>query len=77
LGKIILFYDLGYTNYQNSEYNEDLKTRALQDVWVEYYFNYKSFFMKMQMARVVGDEKIKTEEIGNLSRFLFQGGWSF
>lgn len=75
--KIGFFYDLGYANYQNSEYNEDLKTRTLQDVGIGYYLNYKSFFMKMQMARVVGDEKIKTEEIGNLSRFLFQGGWSF
>jgi hemolysin activation/secretion protein len=75
--KIGFFYDLGYAKYQNSEYNEDLKTRTLQDVGVGYYLNYKSFFMKMQMARVVGDEKIKTEEIGNQSRFLFQGGWSF
>lgn len=75
--KIGVFYDIGYASYQNSEYNEELQSRTLQDIGGGYYLNYKSFFGKLQYARLVGGEKIKTEEIGDTNRVLIQGGWVF
>ena len=75
--KIGLFYDLGSGYMSNNEKDLEFERRTLQDVGVGYYTNYKNAFTKLQVARVVGGQDIETENVGNISRVLFQGGLVF
>lgn len=75
--KVGLFYDIGTASM--SEEDEDIifERRTLQDVGIGYYTNYKNTFTKLQIARVVGGQDIETENIGNISKVLFQAGLVF
>jgi len=77
--KIGFFYDRGYADMSDSTSVITFKEKTLQDVGIGYYANYKSMFLKTQLARVVGSEKIanNSENHGDISRFLFQAGWVF
>ena len=75
--KIGLFYDLGSGYMSNNEKDLEFERRTLQDVGVGYYTNNKNAFTKLQVARVVGGQDIETENVGNISRVLFQGGLVF
>lgn len=61
----------------NSEKDSEFERRTLQDAGIGYYTNYKNAFTKLQIARVIGSEDIQTENVGNISRVLFQAGLTF
>lgn len=75
--KVGLFYDVATGDMSNSEKDSQFKRRTLQDVGIGYYTNYKNAFTKLQVARVVGNEDIESENVGNISRILFQAGFTF
>lgn len=75
--KIGFFYERGYANMSDSSKDTQFKQRTLQDIGIGYYVNYKDTFVKVQLARVVGPEKISAETNGNISRLLLQAGWVF
>ena len=75
--KIGFFYDVATGDMSDSSKDSQFKRRTLQDVGIGYYTNYKNAFTKLQVARVVGNEDIQTENVGNISRILFQAGFTF
>ena len=75
--KIGLFYDAGTASMSDKTADVTFETRTLQDVGIGYYTNYKNAFTKLQIARVVGGQDIETENVGNISRVLFQAGLVF
>jgi hemolysin activation/secretion protein len=75
--RIGLFYDIGNVDMSDSSKDTTFKQTTLQDVGIGYYANYGSFFGKAELARVVGGQKITTENEGDISRVLFQAGWVF
>lgn len=75
--KIGFFYDVATGDMSDSSKDSQFKRRTLQDVGIGYYANYKNAFTKLQVARVVGNEDIETENAGNISRILFQAGFTF
>lgn len=75
--KVGLFYDVATGDMSDSEKDSQFKRRTLQDVGIGYYTNYKNAFTKLQVARVVGNEDIESENVGNISRILFQAGFTF
>lgn len=75
--KVGLFYDVASGDMSDSEKDSQFKRRTLQDVGIGYYTNYKNAFTKLQVARVVGNEDIESENVGNISRILFQAGFTF
>ena len=75
--KIGFFYDVATGDMSDSSKDSQFKRRTLQDVGIGYYTNYKNAFTKLQVARVVGNEDIETENAGNISRKLFQAGLTF
>jgi hemolysin activation/secretion protein len=75
--KVGVFYDIARGSFQNSSYDDTLKSRTLQDGGLSYYVNYKNVFAKAQFSKTIGSEKVQTEYIGDSSRFLLQAGASF
>jgi hypothetical protein len=75
--KIGFFYDVASGDMSNSEKDSQFKRRTLQDTGIGYYTNYKNTFTKLQVARVIGSEDIESENVGNISRILFQAGLTF
>ena len=61
----------------NSSKDSQFERKTLQDAGIGYYTNYKNTFTKLQIARVVGNEDIETENPGDISRILFQAGLTF
>ncbi|CAM3444802.1 ShlB/FhaC/HecB family hemolysin secretion/activation protein [Arcobacter aquimarinus] len=75
--KIGLFYDIGTASMSQKDEDIIFERRTLQDIGFGYYTNYKNTFTKLQVARVVGGQDIETENIGNISKVLFQTGLVF
>lgn len=75
--KVGLFYDLGTGNMSDSSKDDQFRKRTLQDLGLGYYSNYKNTFAKLQIARIIGGEDIETENVGNISKILFQAGFVF
>ncbi|MDD3055441.1 MAG: ShlB/FhaC/HecB family hemolysin secretion/activation protein [Aliarcobacter sp.] len=75
--KIGFFYDVATGDMSNSDKDTQFKRRTLQDVGIGYYTNYKNAFTKLQVARVIGNEDIESENVGDSSRILFQAGLTF
>ena len=75
--KVGLFYDVGTATMSDKTIDSTFESRTLQDIGIGYYSNYKNAFSKVQLARVVGGEKIQTEEEGDKTRLLLQVGWVF
>ncbi len=75
--RVGFFYDVASGNMSNSSKDSQFRVRTLQDVGIGYYTNYKNAFTKLQVARVVGSEDIESENVGNISRILFQAGLTF
>ena len=76
--KLGFFYDVASGDMSDSEkVAEQFERRTLQDVGVGYYTNYKNAFTKLQVARVIGNEDIESENVGDSSRILFQAGLTF
>lgn len=75
--KIGFFYDVATGDMSDSSKDSQFKRRTLQDVGIGYYANYKNAFTKLQVARVIGNEDIESENVGDISRILFQAGVTF
>lgn len=75
--KIGMFYDIGTGTMSDNSKDVEFEKRTLKDLGVGYYINYKSSFAKIQAARVVGNENIESENVGNNSRILAQAGFVF
>ena len=56
--------------------NGTSQSRHLSDVGVGYQASYKSFFTKAQVARVVGGEKVESEN-EHSTRLLLQLGYVY
>ncbi len=72
--KVSVFADTGYASMENS--NGTSQSRHLSDVGVGYQASYKSFFTKAQVARVVGGEKVESEN-EHSTRLLLQLGYVY
>lgn len=72
--KASVFADTGYAKMQNSFANDP--SRQLSDIGVGYQASYRDFFTKIQIARVVGSEKVTSESEYN-TRALLQLGWIY
>lgn len=75
--KVGFFYDVASGDMSDSSKDSQFKRRTLQDTGIGYYTNYKNAFTKLQIARVIGSEDIESENVGNISRVLFQAGLTF
>jgi len=72
--KASLFADTGYARMENpTGATED---RQLSDVGLGYQANYKDFFAKAQLARVIGGEKVTSESVYS-TKMLLQVGWVY
>jgi len=70
-----LFADTGYAKMQNS-LSGSKSSKYLSDIGVGYQAAYKEFFTKVQVARVIGGEKVQSEPERN-TRVLVQVGWIY
>lgn len=75
--KVGMFYDIGTGTMSDNSKDVAFQKRTLKDLGVGYYINYKSSFARIQAARVVGNEKIESENGGSNSRILAQAGFVF
>ncbi len=75
--KVGMFYDIGTGTMSDNSKDVAFQKRTLKDLGVGYYINYKSSFARIQAARVVGNEKIESENVGSNSRILAQAGFVF
>lgn len=75
--KVGFFYDVATGDMSDSSKDTQFKRRTLQDAGIGYYVNYKNTFTKLQIARVIGSEDIESENVGDISRILFQAGLIF
>lgn len=71
------FYDLGTGHMSNGSKDTEFEKRTLQDIGIGYYTKYNNLFTKLQVARVIGGQKIETENEGDISKILFQIGYVF
>lgn len=69
-----IFADTGYAKMENQL--GDNKSRQLSDIGVGYQASFKEFFTKVQVARVIGGEKV-TSEPEYSTRALIQLGWVY
>ena len=72
--KASIFADTGYAKMENP--TGATQARQLSDVGLGYQANYKQFFTKAQVARVIGGEKSTTEDKDS-TRALLQIGWIY
>ena len=72
--KVSVFADTGYASMEKS--NGTSQSRHLSDVGAGYQASYKSFFTKAQVARVVGGEKVESENERS-TRLLLQLGYVY
>ena len=72
--KASIFADTGYASMQNN--NGTSEGRQLSDVGLGYQANYKEFFAKAQVARVVGGEKVESET-NHSTKLLLHVGWLY
>lgn len=71
---ISLFADTGYATMENKISSSE--SRHLSDVGVGYQASYKQFFTKLQIARVIGGEKVESENEHD-TRVLLQIGYIY
>lgn len=74
--KIGFFYDIGDA-YQEVDTDATFKRKTLQDTGIEYYINYKEFFLRLQMAWAINHSISDKNEAHQNSKFLFQTGMVF
>ncbi|ARU48658.1 ShlB/FhaC/HecB family hemolysin secretion/activation protein [Sulfurospirillum diekertiae] len=72
--KASIFADTGYAKMENPVANSE--RRQLSDIGLGYQANYKQFFAKAQLARVVGGEKV-TSESDHSTKLLLQIGYVY
>jgi len=72
--KVSIFADTGYATMENKISGNE--GRQLSDMGLGYQANYKSFFAKAQIARVVGGEKV-TSESERSTKLLLQIGYVY
>jgi len=70
-----IFVDTGRGWIENADYT-DQQSRSLNDVGLSYTINYKTMFVKTQLARIVGNEEVTAEKSYN-TRLLCQVGATF
>ena len=72
-----MFADTARVRQENNIDNS--KSRQLSDVGLGYYANYKDFFSKAQLARIVGNSDVQSEANGKdyQTKFLIQVGMVF
>lgn len=71
--KVSAFADTGYAEMERSTVLTSGK--QLSGVGVAYQASFQNFFVKAQVARVIGGERSETEN-KDTTRFLLQAGWS-
>jgi hemolysin activation/secretion protein len=72
--KASIFADTGYASMQKD--NGISESRHLSDIGLGYQAFYKAFFAKAQVARVIGGEKVESEDKDS-TRVLLQFGWVY
>jgi len=72
--KASIFADTGYAKMENA--TGATEGRQLSDVGLGYQANFKQFFTKAQVARVVGGEKVESET-NHSTKLLLQVGWLY
>lgn len=70
-----IFVDTGKGWIENADYTTQ-KSRSLSDVGLSYTINYKTMFVKTQLARILGNEDVTVEKSYN-TRILCQVGATF
>jgi len=75
--KVSLFTDTARVRQENNI--DGSKSRQLSDIGLGYYANYKDFFSKAQLARIVGNSDVQSEADGKeyQTKFLIQAGMVF
>jgi len=73
--KVSLFTDAGYAKMENP--TGATENRHLYDVGLGYQAYYKEFLAKAQIARVVGSEKVTSEQPEQSTKLLLQLGWVY
>ena len=75
--KISLFTDTARVRQENNIDNS--KSRQLSDIGLGYYANYKDFFTKAQLARIIGNADVQSEADGKdyQTKFLIHAGMVF
>ena len=72
--KVSIFADTGYASRENPTVSP--AGRQLSDLGFGYQADFKEFFLKAQIARVIGSEKSETED-KEMTRLLLQMGWTY
>jgi hypothetical protein len=72
---VSLFTDAGYAKMENP--TGATENRHLYDVGLGYQAYYKEFLAKAQIARVVGSEKVTSEQPEQSTKLLLQLGWVY
>jgi hemolysin activation/secretion protein len=72
--KVSLFGDTGYATMENSISGSE--SRQLSDIGVGYQASYKQFFIKAQIAHVIGGEKVESES-EHSTKLLLQIGYIY
>lgn len=72
--KASVFADTGYATMENKISGSD--SRQLSDMGLGYQAVYKEFFVKAQIARVMGGEKVESES-EHSTKLLLQLGWIY
>lgn len=72
--KASVFADTGYATMENKISESD--GRQLSDMGLGYQAVYKEFFVKAQIARVMGGEKVESES-EHSTKLLLQLGWIY
>ena len=73
--KVSLFADTGYATMEKD--NGTFEARHLSDVGLGYHTFYQNFFAKVQVARVIGGEKVTSELPSHTTKMLLQVGWIY
>ena len=75
--KVSVFTDTARVKQENNIDNS--KSRQLSDLGLGYYANYKDFFSKAQLARIIGNSDVQSEANGKdyQTKFLIQVGMVF
>lgn len=75
--KVSLFTDTAKVRQENNI--DGTKSRQLSDIGLGYYANYKDFFAKAQLARIVGNSDVQSEVNGKdyETKFLIHAGMVF
>lgn len=73
--KASIFADTGYASMENKISGN--QGRQLSDMGIGYQASFKNFFTKVQVARVIGGEKVQSEIPSHDTKLLLQIGWIY